>query len=246
MRRAGTILLSCATVLLGSAPAIATAQDAPEKAVALSGDLGFVKTGGNTDLTTVSIGEKVEFRTRSPLVLEQTFTWVFGKTDGVESANQLQAGLRGIYDISEHLTAYAGTNYYRDRFAGIAKRFDESFGFGYQLAKTERHELNVEGGLSFFQETLTAGSTNQFTAGRAAGRYRLHLAEKAYLEQFVEYLSNFDHGDDYRVISESVLVAPINSLLALKVGYLVRYRGEPPLGFENTDTTFRTSIQLTL
>ena len=160
MRRVGTLLLSCTAVLLGSAPATAAAQGTPEKALALTGDLGFVKTGGNTDLTTVSIGEKVEFRTGSALVLQQTLTWVFGKTDGVQSANQLHTGLRGIYDISAHLTAYAGANYYRDRFAGIAKRFDESFGFGYELAKTQRHELNVEGGLSFFQETLTAGSTN--------------------------------------------------------------------------------------
>jgi len=231
-------------LVMGAAPA--QGQDVPAGAVSFAGDLGLVKTGGNTNLTTVSVGEKVEFRTGSPLVLQQSFGWVFGKTDGVESANQLQAGLRGIYDISEPLTAYAGTNYYRDRFAGIAKRFDESVGFGYQVAETERHEVSVEGGLSFFQETLTAGSSNRFTAGRAAGRYKFHFSEKAYFEQYLEYLSNFDHGDDYRMISESILVAPINSLLALKAGYLVRYRGEPPSGFDKTDTTFRTSIQLTL
>jgi putative salt-induced outer membrane protein len=245
MSRSRRLLTAVASLLVMGAAA-APGQDVPARSVSFAADLGFVKTGGNTNLTTVSVGEKVEFRTGSSLVFQQSFGWVFGKTDGVESANQMQAGLRGIYDIREHLTAYAGTNYYRDRFAGIAKRFDESVGFGYQLAKTERHEVSVESGISFFQETLTAGSSNRFTAGRAAGRYKFHFAEKAHFEQYLEYLSNFDHGDDYRMISESLLVAPINSLLALKAGYLVRYRGEPPSGFDKTDTTFRTSIQLTL
>ncbi len=240
--------LSTVTVLgllaLPAAPAVAQ-DEAPPPAVKFTTDFGFVKTGGNTDLQTLSLAERIEYKTNSPLVLKQVLGWVYGKTDGVESANQIVAGLRGNYLLTERLSAYAGVGYEKNRFAGFSRRFDESVGLGYEAVKTERHELLFEGGLSFFQEALLTGPDNNFTAGRAAGDYRYLFGEKAYFQQLLEYLPNFDNSSDYRLNSESALVAPLNSNVALKVGYLVRYRGEPPVGFDETDTIFRTSVQVT-
>lgn len=224
----------------------AGAQDPPPSALKFTSDLGFVKTGGNTDLTTLSLAEKVEYAATERLALQQTLGWVLGRTEGEESANQLLAGVRGSYVIAGGLSAYAGANYYKDRFAGVSKRFDESFGLGYQVLKTDRHDLKVEAGIGFFHESPLTGPTDNFTAGRAAGGYKYSFGAKAYLQQQAEYLPNFDNTGDFRVTSESSLVAPLNSVLALKVGYLVRHRGEPPTGFDKTDTTFRTSIQVTL
>jgi putative salt-induced outer membrane protein len=71
------------------------------------------------------------------------------------------------------------------------------------------------------------------------------FGEKAYVQQIVEYIPNFDISADYRVNTETALVAPITGGVAIKIGYIFRYRGEPPEGFGTTDTTFRTGIQIT-
>jgi putative salt-induced outer membrane protein YdiY len=42
---------------------------------------------------------------------------------------------------------------------------------------------------------------------------------------------------------EASVVAPIKGILALKVGYLVRYNSLPPAGFKTTDRTFTTGLQ---
>lgn len=234
-----------ALLLLAAATTVA-AQDAPPPPVKFTADLGFVKTGGNTDLTTFSLAEKVEYAATDRLALQQTLGWVLGRTEGEESANQLLGGVRAGYVITDGLSGYAGVNYYRDRYAGVAKRFDESFGLSYQAVKTDRHDLRVEAGIAFFQESPLTGPTDNFMAGRAAGGYKYSFGAKAYFQQQVEYLPNFDRSGDFRITSETALVAPLNSILALKMGYLVRHRGGPPAGFEQTDTTFRTSIQVTL
>jgi len=231
--------------LLGPLPVRAQAP-APSKPLRFTADLGFVSTGGNTDLVTVSIAERVDWAATNRLSLRQTIRWVFGETDGEKSANQLQAGVRSDVVLTDGLSAYGGASYDYDLFAGIKRRFQELVGLGYQPLDTEHHKLKFEGGVTFFQETSIADEEERFVAGRGAADYRFLFGSKAYFQQAVEMLPNLDNLGDYRLNSEASLVAPLNSALAIKLSYQVRYRAEPPEGFGSTDTTFRSGIQVTL
>ena len=71
------------------------------------------------------------------------------------------------------------------------------------------------------------------------------MNSRTYFQQIVEFIPNFEVSDDYRLNSETALVAPLSSNFAIKVGYLVRYRGLPPDGVKKTDTVFRTGLQVT-
>lgn len=234
-------------ILLGLlVPAGAAAQAEPVKPLRFTADLGFVSTGGNTDLVTLSLNEKVEWRVSPRLDARQVLKWVYGKTDGVESANQLLAGWRADVRLADGLSVHGGVNYDYDLFAGIKRRFEELAGLGYQPVQSEHHRLKLELGISLFQETATTDEVDNFVAGRAATEYRFLFGPKAYAQHAMELLPNFDNGGDYRFNSETALVAPLNGILAIRVSYLVRYRGEPPEGFGTTDTTLRTGIQVTL
>ena len=241
MRR---LLLSAFSAL--SAVSAAAAQDAPPKPVKVTGDLSFVKTGGNTDVLSLGTSEKIEWKTSDRFTLKQQFGWIYGETDGVTSANALITGLRGEYSLTKRVLVFLGVNYDYNMFAGVKRRFEEYAGLGFVLIDKPKDILRFDAGMSYFQEwALYTDVSNNFLAGRFAGDYKHFFAEKAYFQQIVEFIPNFEVADDYRLNSETALVAPLSGNFAIKVGYIVRYRGLPPEGVKKTDTVFRTGLQVT-
>ena len=235
-----------ATVLTVATASTALAQDAPPKPVKATGDLSFVKTGGNTDVLSLGVSDKVEWKTSPRFTLKQHFGWVYGETDDETSANALITGLRGEYAVTKRLLIFLGINYDYNMFAGVKRRFEEYAGLGILAIDKPRDILRFDAGLSYFQEwPLLTDVSNNFLAGRFAGDYKHFFAEKAYFQQIVEFIPNFEVSDDYRINSETALVAPLGGNFAIKVGYIVRYRGLPPEDVEKTDTVFRTGIQVT-
>ena len=243
MRISTVLILTVLTV-----PSIARAQDSvpKEKPIKATGDISFVKTGGNTDVTTLGLSDKLEWKTSSRFTIKQNFSWVYGDDEDVISTNALLAGIRGEYAFSSRILIFLGFNYDYDMFSGVKRRFEEYFGLGFNVIDHPKNLLRLEAGLSQFQEwELGTDDAYNFTAGRLALDYKHLFTEKAYFQQILEFHPNFDNSEDYRFRSETSLVAPITGGLAIKVSYNLKYRGVPPVDVEGTDTVFRTGIQIT-
>lgn len=222
-----------------------TAQEPPPKPFQVAGDVSFVKTGGNTDVTTLGLADRIEWKTTPRLTFRQNFRWDYGQNDDVENANAVIAGLRGDYGLTARLLVFAGLGYDYNLFAGVKRHFEEYAGLGYQVLDLASDQLRFDAGVSLNQEWAPLQTTaTDFVAGRLAGDYKHLFSERAYFQQIVEYMPNFDVSDDYRFNTESSLVAPLTRAIAIKIGYFLRYRGEPPAGFGSTDTVFRTGIQI--
>ena len=105
----------------------AMAQDSvpKEKPIKATGDISFVKTGGNTDVTTLGLADKLEWKTSSRFTIKQNFSWVYGDDEGVISTNALLAGIRGEYGFSSRVLIFLGFNYDYDMFSGVKRRFEE-------------------------------------------------------------------------------------------------------------------------
>lgn len=234
MRPAALVLL----LALPLTPAVA--QDRPTRFTA---DLGFVNAAGNTAVTSVSIGQQV-IHTSGAWKLQQVFGALYGETDGARSAEQYRFGGRGDYAVSERLGLYGMAGWDRNEFAGISRRIEEGAGLAFKVLTGPRDELSLEGGVGATQQLNTSDQSSSFLSGRAAGRYRRQLAEKAFVQQLVEFIPNFDVSDDYRVFSETSLVAPLSGAVALKAGYVVRFDNLPEPGFKKTDRLLTTGIQL--
>lgn len=239
-----------ASLLIVLGAGAVSAQDAP-KPVSFTGDLGFVNTAGNTSVTTLSVADKLVART-GKVVLTQLFGLIYGKNEGEENANSILFRGRMDYPLSGKLSVYGFGGYERNKFAGIARRFDEGAGLAYQLWKDPKNELGVEAGLGQVQESRylagTSGATgkNNFTSARAAAAYKHLFSKTAYFSQSAEFLPNLENSEDYRINSESALVAPISSHVALKMSYVIKYNALPPsAGLEKTDRWFTTGVQIT-
>lgn len=238
-------LIVLALLALSLMPTRLSAQADPGQ-VHVTGNLSFVNTTGNSDLTTLSGDEVLQKMTEDSLwKFQQTAAAVYGRSEDSTTASAFTAGGRLDRILSSRLSAFAGANWQRNRFAGIARRFEELVGLGYQLLALERDQLSVEGGAAFNQQRSTTGVDDNFIAARAAGSYRHLLTDKAYIQQLAEFLPNLETGKDFRLNTETSLVAPISRAFAVKVAYTIHFDNLPEPGFKKTDRVLSSGIQVT-
>lgn len=248
--RAATLLL--ATCL----PAVLTAQVAPTTqavqaavseaaapATSFTTDLGYVAVSGNTRVSTINLAERL-VHSRGFWRFEQTFGIVYGENDGVENANLMRAGVGAQYAIRPRIALATGVLYDRNRFAGIARRTEEYLGLVFRVLEAPRDTLRVETGASLTQQQGVDGVANNFPAARAAAWYKRNFAASAFFLQTLEVIPNLEVTEDYRINSESALVAPLSQRVALKLGYVVRFDNLPEVGFLSTDRIFTSGLQV--
>lgn len=212
----------------------AAAQEKKEKTQTLNVDLGFVNASGNTSVTTLNLGDKFVVTSQDKRVIfSQTFNAVRSQTDGTKNAENYRAQLRLDYGLGGKFYLFGITGWDRNVFAGIARRFEETVGLSYKALALPNDDLTFEFGLSLFQQRNTIATLgsfdDNFTAGRLAGMYKRKLTGTSFLTQALEFIPNFTDSEDFRLNSESALVAPISTKVGLKLGYSVRYDNLPGL-----------------
>ena len=68
------------------------------------------------------------------------------------------------------------------------------------------------------------------------------LSENSKLVEQLVFLPNFDDSGDWRLNSMTALEAAVNSWLALRLGFDIRYRNQPIGDADSTDTTSTASV----
>jgi len=234
-----TVVAALAVAAL-SAPSLA--QDAKPKTT-FTGDLGYVDATGNTRLTTLNAGEKLGY-TDGQWTLSQLGAYVYGQTNGTSSANQLRFAGRADFAFESRFTGFFGASYERNTFAGFNSRVDEIAGVSWKAIVAADDSLGLDVGGDLTQEADVSGVNQNYPAARAAGNYRHFFSKTAYFQQIAEYLPNLKTSGEYRVNTESSLVAPISAHIGIKASYAIRYDSRPPAKFGTTDRVVTTGIQI--
>jgi putative salt-induced outer membrane protein YdiY len=138
-----------------------------------------------------------------------------------------------------------GFGYDKNRFSGIKQRTEESVGLSWQGQTARGDSLRVIGGVLWTQQENTLNQKSDFVAARAGFALRSPLGANAFFLQSVETIPNLDTTEDWRLNSESALVASFSKRLALKLTYLVKYDHLPEPSFKDTDRLFTAGIQVT-
>jgi putative salt-induced outer membrane protein len=248
MRR--QLLFALPICLFAMTPGRMDAQAKAPPPSEFSADLGFVSVSGNTSVTTLSLGEKW-IRRMARWEFKQDLGVVYGRTDGTETSNLMKASLRGDYGLGANLALYARTAFDRNKFAGVKSRFAEGLGLVAKLAATDVNQLNLEGGFELTQQDNLDGTSDSFASLRGATSWKHMFTSNAYFFQGIELLPNLDDGEDYRINSETTIVAPLSSHVAMKASYQLRFDNLPSLNAAGTaplrksDRILSTGIQLT-
>ena len=201
-------------------------------------------------MTTLSLGEKW-IRRIARWEFKQDLGSIYGKTDGNETSNLLKASVRGDYGIGGNMALYARTAFDRNKFAGVKSRFAEGLGLVAKLAATDINQLNVESGFELTQQDNLDGPSQSFSSLRGATSWKHKFSANAYFFQGIEYLPNLDDSEDYRINSETTVVAPLSSHVAMKESYQLRFDNLPSLNAAGTtplrksDRILSTGMQVT-
>ncbi len=236
-------ILALALALAALAPVLG-AQQAPTVVTKITADIGYVAVTGNTQVTTFNIGEKLT-QSRGRLSLEQGVGLVYSTQADSVISNYLRTHVRGDFKIDRLLAVFSGVAFDRNTFAGIERRFEEQVGISARLIGSARDTMRVEGGGSFTQQIGTDGIQQNFPSARGALSWRHVFTPAAYFTQNFEYIPNLKETEDWRMNSESGIVAPLSAKIGLKISYVIRYDNLPQPGFSEVDRLFTSGLQIT-
>jgi putative salt-induced outer membrane protein YdiY len=233
------------------AKSIALISDGPAKidttkkvpVTSFTGDLGFVSASGNTNITTLTVGDKI-VHTNGRWMFTQVGTYVSGETDNKATANQLRVSARADFALEPRFSVFVGASYERNTFAGFNSRTDEIVGVAWEALVSKDDSARFDLGGVLTQEADVDSTTQRYPSARAALSYKHVFSKAAYFHQFVEYMPNLQTSGSYRFNTESALVAPISAHIGIKVSYAIRFDSRPQPTFGTTDRLLTTGIQI--
>jgi putative salt-induced outer membrane protein len=239
-RAAAQDVKSIALLAPGAAP-IDTTRKKP--VTSFTGDLGFVSATGNTNVTTLTVGDRI-VHTDGFWMFTQTGTYVSSETNNKQSANQLRLTGRVDYAFLPRLSVFAGASYERNTFAGFNSRTDEILGLSWKAIVAPQDSMHVDAGGVLTQESDVDSTSQRYPSARVALSYKHQFSKLAYFHQFVEYIPDLKTSGSYRFNTESALVAPISTHIGIKLAYAIRYLSRPQPTFGTTDRLLTTGIQI--
>lgn len=238
--RKGVVILR-REIIMGTLLVAGLVSAAGARSWKINGELSHVKASGNTESETLS-GKSRYTKDWTQAGLELEGGGLGSSSDGETMAEQYFASEKVSWKWSERNFVFERFRWDKDRFAGIDHRYDSSIGVGREIVQTVRQTLSAEVGGGYIKEDRLGSPNEDFASGRAAFRYSLKLSPTSDVFQMAEYISNLEDGDDYRVNTETGLVASINTFLSLKTAYQWKRVNKPPDGFEKDDTLISTAL----
>ncbi len=222
-----------AVALAAFSSTLKAADDKPWKNVT---EASFVSANGNSKAHTASGKNTFSYVWNKLTTLELIGGGLGSKSEGSTTAEQYYASEKLSHKVTDRNYVFQLYRWDKDRFAGIRNRHDGSVGAGREFFKREKDLLIGEAGGGYISEERVNARTNGFASGRLYSKYTRTISETASFSQDGEYIHNFEDGDDFRVKTETSLLAALSAHLSLKVSYVWKHVGQPPLGIGRNDT----------
>ena len=233
---AGSLLLSAAS---------AFAQDEKEERVEGwegAGELGYVSTTGNTDST--ALNAKLNFvLTRERWRHRFSGTAMTTSENGDKDNERYTMEIQSDRKLSEKSWLFGAFRWDADKFGSYDPQVSLTAGYGYQLMKSEKHELKGEIGAGYkkLEETVSGD-----TSSEAIARFLLDDSWQVFKTTLWTNRVLVEAGSSNTFTQfNSGLAVSMTDKFAVKLGFEVRHNTDVPDDIEdseNTDTI--TSVNL--
>jgi len=208
-------------------------------------ELSIAATSGNSDAQTYQARQTTSYHSGYN-VFRLGAHYLYGRSQGLESAKNWDATLRYERYFTEDLGAYVGNGYEGDIFVGYDHRISGDLGARYYLIPGDKKidYLVSEAGYRIRYEHHVAGIspttlTNHFLRGYLEGVYG--LTDRMFAKAWVEVLPDLSGSGDFQTNFEISLSVALTDLFSLKVGYQGNYRKVPISAGRKTYDSLLTS-----
>lgn len=238
------LLVIAVMCVVGAMPALAQETEEEEKEPAWKGSLGlsWVATGGNTDTSSAGVNFAID-RKPEPWGLSFAARGNKAQDSGVTTAENYFASGRAVRTLGKRWEAFGGLQWSKDPFAGFDSQTVVSAGGTYLAVESDRNHLSFDMGLAYtWEDQISPVEEVAYGGGIFGLAWEWKLGEKSKLTERLMYYPNFDNSSDWRATSVTAIEAAINSWMALRFGYDLRYRNQPIGDADSTDTTSTASV----
>ncbi len=243
MRRSIGALSVVLILMMGTVPVLA--QETEEEVVPIwAGSLGlsWVATSGNTDTSSFGLDFGLD-RVPDPWGLSFLARGNRAEDSGNLTAENYLLSGRAVRKLNDRWEAFGGLAWAKDTFAGFDSQTVVSAGATYLAVQSDRHLLTFDMGLAYtWEDRIPPAEDMNFIGGLFGLGWEWKISESAKLTERLVFLPNFDTTSDWRLSSMTAIEAAVNSWLALRFGFDVRYRNEPIGDAKSTDTTSTASV----
>ena len=249
---AATSILAVLLFLAAPASAQEGGEDAPPKLWKKSLAVSALVTSGNSETTSAGLNLAAK-RRPTPWGVAFKASALREESDDVVTADRYAAGVRVERAFGERWSAFGSLRGERDEPAGYELRSVAELGGLYNVLTGPEHELATRLGLTYTREDAVAvqnGDDSEGFLGAVLGAdWTWKVREGSSLTGALELFPNFDASDDWRATAGLAYQSELSRLLALQVGYDVRYDNRPFVDargreLDSTDTALTLSLVL--
>jgi len=203
----------------------------------------FVGTNGNSD--TASTGADFAAHRRGLVwQTESSATAVRSTSEDKTTAERYLGMLRVQRKLTPIVGVSSGVKLERDRFSGLDFRSIIDGSLSWALVKQPQWTLDGVTGIGWLHESRLVGQNLDDPVGNFQLLSRIPFGAAGDTTQRFTFYPDFKTSSAYRSEAEVTAQAAMNSRLALKIGYLLRYSNDPVPGFKKTDNTTTASVVL--
>jgi putative salt-induced outer membrane protein len=225
----------CVLVCLWTSPVLVSAVEPSTKTWSNDTEVSLVNATGNSRTQTLKADD--HFKKEWTKTLLEMQGSALGSSDrNTVTAEEYTASEKVGWKFTERDYLLQNEAWDKNRFAGLRTHVESTGGYGRKLIDGTIHKLTAEIGSGYINEDRTDGSKNDYAIGRAFSEYAVHLSSTAVFSQNIEYLPKLQDASDYRLNTETALIASIATHLSLKVSYDWKRASRPPAGFGRDDT----------
>ena len=108
-------------------------ENKEKKALSDEGEVSYVKTDGNTQVTTLSAKNLLKYQFNEKLLGSWKVGWVMRKRHDVKTAKTTLPDLKLDYQYTERLYSFVNAGWLQNRFAGVDEIVYGGVGAGYKF-----------------------------------------------------------------------------------------------------------------
>lgn len=212
---------------------------------------GLIFSTGNTGSLAVSGSHMTKYRFKryeNNVRLGVHYNRITSTTGNVATgttARYLFGTYRLDYYFLDKTTVYGGGGGYTDEIKGIETAGEGFTGLAHYFYREAALDLGISGGYNFtYEDRLPPALNAQIHSATAGFVYRQDLNKQLVASHKIDFQENVEDTGDLRFQSQNDLKIKLNELLALIVGFSLRFDREPVPGFKKLDTLTDLSLSI--
>lgn len=204
-------------------------------------NFSYVSSNGNSKTASTS-GKEDYLHKWSKTTMELIGGGQGAKDSGKVTAESYYASEKFDYALAVKDYAFEKGDWDRNKFSGINDRYQANVGFGRNLIKNQTDLLIGELGAGYVNEDRVNNPRNDFASGRAYTKFTHKLSATAEFDQDLEFIQSMKSSEDFRMNTETDLIATLTNHFSLKLSYKWQHVQKPPTGFGRNDTFTTISL----